>query len=151
GDAQSGVYFTHFRPDAPDTALVAILRAFGTVTTEIDSTYNFAEARAGDDIDIGHVTTTATFGEPRTYATTERPDGNPPWAVTADTPDTVVTFVVNTDVGWTGGSPPDGTPQIFLTSNGDITATALVGDMLVGHIHSTAGDVTLFSPRRILD
>jgi hypothetical protein len=67
------------------------------------------------------------------------------------TPDTVVNFIVNTDVDWTGGSSEDGIEQIFLTTNGDITATELVGDMLVGHIHSTGGDVTLFAPIRILD
>src|SRR6185436_14137380 len=72
-------------------------------------------------------------------------------SVTSDTPDTVVNFVVNTDVAWTGGTSNDGVPQIFLTTNGDISATELAGDMLVGHIHSTGGDVTLSSPERILD
>src|SRR3712207_648255 len=43
------------------------------------------------------------------------------------------------------------TSPIFLTTDGNITATELVGDMLVGHVHSTAGDVTLTSPMRILD
>jgi hypothetical protein len=66
-------------------------------------------------------------------------------------PETTVHFIVNTDVAWTGGSSDDGVPQIFLTTNGNITATELVGDMLVGHIHSTEGNVTLVSGRRILD
>jgi hypothetical protein len=72
--------------------------------------------------------------------------------VTADpVPDATVHFIINTDVDWTGGSSEDGVEQIFLTTNGDITATELAGSMLVGHIHSTAGDVTLTSPIRILD
>ena len=41
------------------------------------------------------------------------------------------------------GSPPDGTPQIFLTTNGEIIADELIGNMLVGHVHSTENDVTL--------
>ena len=41
--------------------------------------------------------------------------------------------------------------QIFIRTNGDITATELVGDMLVGSIISTDGDVELHSPSRILD
>ena len=48
----SGRYETHFRPDANDPLLDHILRAFGTVTTDIDSTYDFQAVRAGDDIDI---------------------------------------------------------------------------------------------------
>jgi hypothetical protein len=142
----------HFRPDdVPGPDYANILRAFGTDFVEIDSTWVFSEVRAGDDIDIGHVTTTAAFGEPRSYATTSI--GGTPYGatVTPETPNTTVNLVVNTDVAWTGGSSDDGVPQIFLTTNGDITATELIGDMLVGHIHSTAGDVTLISGRRILD
>jgi hypothetical protein len=142
----------HFRPDdVPGPDYANILRAFGTDFVEIDSTWVFSEVRAGDDIDIGHVTTTAAFGEPRSYATTSI--GGTPYGatVTPETPNTTVNLVVNTDVAWTGGSSDDDVPQIFLTTNGNITATELVGDMLVGHIHSTAGDVTLVSGRRILD
>jgi len=150
--AGSGVYLAHFRPDVADPGLEAVLKAFGTTTAEAESTYDFAEARAGDDIDIGHVSTTAGFGEPRDYATTQRADGSLPFSVTADpVPDATVHFIINTDVDWTGGSSEDGVEQIFLTTNGDITATELAGSMLVGHIHSTAGDVTLTSPLRILD
>jgi hypothetical protein len=74
----SQLYFTHFRPDAPDTGLENIRRAFGIATTDIDSTYNFDEVRSGDDIDIGHISTTAPFGEPRPYALTQitLTDGN---------------------------------------------------------------------------
>ena len=144
-------YFAHFRPDGSASGLESIRRAFGTTATEIDSTYIFDAVRAGDDIDIGHVNTDAAFGEPRSYATTQI--GGSPYgtSVTADTPDTTVNFVVNTDVAWTGGASDDGVPQIFLTTNGDITATELVGDMLVGHVQSTGGDVTLSSARKILD
>src|SRR4029079_742607 len=41
--------------------------------------------------------------------------------------------------------------QIFLFTNGNITDTELNGDLLAGHIESTAGDVPLNSPARILD
>ena len=46
----------------------AILKAFGTTTSKVDSTYNFAEVRAGDDIDIAHVSTSGQ--EPKVTATT---------------------------------------------------------------------------------
>ena len=58
----------------------------------------------------------------------------------------IVHFVIWLDVAWDG---PYSTPsehddgigtdvaQIFLLTNGDITATELVGDLLVGSIHST--------------
>ncbi|MEQ1826278.1 MAG: hypothetical protein ABL921_10035, partial [Pirellula sp.] len=151
GDAQSGVYLTHFRPDAPDPGLLAIIKAFGTITTEIDSTYVIDEVRAGDDLEIGHLSTTPPFGEPRIYATTERADGNPPWAVNPDTPDRVVNFVFDADIDWDGGSSEDGIEQIFLTTNGDINVIELNGDLQVGHIHSTGGNVTLVSGRKILD
>ena len=65
----SGRYETHFRPDANDPLLDHILRAFGTVTTDIDSTYDFQAVRAGDDIDICHVSTGGE--EPKSCALTE--------------------------------------------------------------------------------
>jgi len=43
----SGPYETHFRPDASDPNLDHILRALGTVGTEINSTYDFQAVRAG--------------------------------------------------------------------------------------------------------
>ena len=115
------------------------------------STYTFLAVRAGDDIDIGHVNTTAYV---RRAAQLPRPrrSAGPPYGASASRrtyPDTTVNFVINTDVDWAGGtSEPDGIEQIFLTTNGNITATELIGDMLVGHIHSTAGDVSLFSGAR---
>ena len=72
----------------------------------------------------------------------------------------IVHFVIWLDVAWNGypAEPiedDDGigsdVAQIFLLTNGDITATELDHDMLVGSIHSTEGDVTLYSPRRIID
>jgi hypothetical protein len=151
---RTGEYFDHFSPDLEgESRYEFIRRSYGTDFDEVDSTYTFSEVRAGDDIDIGHLSTTAGFGEPRSYATTSV--GGAPYGASAaldTTPDTTVHFVVNTDVDWSGGqSEPDGIEQIFLTTNGDISATELAGSMLVGHIHSTAGDVTLFSPIRILD
>jgi hypothetical protein len=35
--------------------------------------------------------------------------------------------------------PPDGIPLINIATNGNIVLTELAGDLLVGHIHSTAG------------
>ncbi|MEI6160077.1 MAG: hypothetical protein WCP77_09610, partial [Roseococcus sp.] len=145
-------YRTHFRPDIANPGLLNLDRAFGTDAVEIDSTFSFAQVRAGDDIDIGHVTTTPGLGEARSYATTSI--GGAPYgsSVVADMlPDTVVAFTINTDVAWGEGSTDDGVPQIFLTTNGNISATELAGDMLVGHVHSTGGDVTLRAALRILD
>jgi hypothetical protein len=154
----SGQYETHFRPDVSDADLAHILRALGTdVDGEIDSAYDFAEVRAGDDIDICHVTTGGQ--EPKICFTTSIDSAT--HTVTGDpAPDTTIDIVINTDVAWTGGAhtgPVDdpgmavNVAQIFIRTNGDITATELVGDMLVGHIHSTNGDVELHSPMRILD
>src|SRR5262249_50129693 len=144
----------HFSPDVTGISLYNFVRrSLGTEYDEVDSTYTFTAVRAGDDIDIGHVTTTSLYtgDEPRSYRTTSI--GGTPYGadVVVDTPDTTINFIVNTDVAWTGGTPPDGTPQIFLTTNGNITATELKGDMLVGHIHSTLGNVILSSPQKILD
>ena len=106
-------------------------------------------------------------------ATTERTEGSYgaggiySFSIGADTPDTVLHVIANTDVAWTGGTPhaelddPNwvsgsgflGTDvaQILVTTNGDITITELAGDLLAGHIHSTNADVTLTSPEAILD
>ena len=99
----SGRYETHFRPDAPDPNLAHILRALGTVTTDIDSTYDFKGVRAGDDIDICHVSVFGN-GEPKTCYTTEVNDAT--HVVTSDTPDKSVNIIINTDVDWSGGSDP---------------------------------------------
>ena len=154
----SGSYETHFRPDVSDPNLAHILRALGTdVDGEIESTYDFADLRAGDDIDVCHVTTGGE--EPKTCFTTQIDSAT--HTVTADTPDTTVHIIAQVDSAWTGGAghvgPVDdpgmavNVSQIFLRTNGNITATEIEGDMLVGHIHSTNGDVILHSPRRILD
>ncbi|MDQ0612685.1 hypothetical protein QF046_000326 [Microbacterium sp. W4I4] len=155
----SGRYETHFRPDVSDADLAHILRALGTdVDGEIDSTYDFTEVRAGDDIDICHVTTGGQ--EPKTCFTTTIDSAA--HNVTSDpASDTRIDIVIGTDVAWTGGAGHTGpvddpgmtvnVAQIFIRTDGDITATELVGDMLVGHIHSTNGDVELHSPMRILD
>ncbi|MCU0918723.1 MAG: hypothetical protein MUF16_00045, partial [Burkholderiaceae bacterium] len=141
-----------------------ILRAFGKTTRELDSSYVFSEVRAGDDIAVGHVTTTAAYGEPQVSNTTvlERSDVNnyKTWKAVAEAPDTVIVFTVfsdaaaaltDLDTGLPVAAPPDTTPQINLATNGSITVTETVGDLLAGHVHSTGGDVTLFSPLRILD
>ena len=154
----SGHYETHFRPDGTLSGLEHILRALGTVGSEVDSTYELSAVRAGDDIDLCHVSV-AGNGEPKTCQTSSVNDAT--HVVSDDTtPDTRVNITVNTDVAWSGGAPdgnddegalPAGVAQIFIRTNGDIVATELVGDMLVGSIVSTDGDVTLRSPRRILD
>ena len=160
GQAQSGMYFTHFRPDGRYDDSGNVWRAFGLDSTDVDSTYKFAEVRAGDDIDIGHISTEGLTGEaePRSYDLTQitltdtDQDGVVDVAITPETgPDTTINFIVNTDVDWTAANPAaelddviaSDVPQIFLTTNGNIVANELEGDMLVGHIHSTAGDVTL--------
>ncbi len=144
-DAESGNYFVHFRPDALDGGFANIGRALGLTSSDINSTYNFAEVRAGDDIDIGHISTTGLSGEgePRGYNLTQivltdtDRNGVPEVTITPEaSPDKFVNFNINTDVAWTGGHTTDSTPQIFLTTNGDIVANEIAGDMLVGHIHA---------------
>ena len=152
---RTGEYFDHFSPDVTGISLYNwIRRTYGTVATEVDSTYTFTEVRAGDDIDIGHVDTSDSYtgAENRTYLTTQI-GGTPYGAVVTedDTPDTVIDFIINTDIDWTNGTSEDGIEQIFLTTNGEIIADELTGDMLVGHIHSTENNVTLNSGARILD
>jgi Ca2+-binding RTX toxin-like protein len=154
---------THFRPDIADPGMQNILRAFGTTTREIDSAYTFTEVSAGDDIIIGHVTTDAAFGEPQISNTTALTGINSSnFVVIPDLlPGTVISFTINTDVAavlfdlntdLAVALPPAGSiPMINIATNGNIVLTELVGDLLVGHIHSTAGDVTLTSPERILD
>ncbi len=161
--ARTDEYFVHFSPDpAGLDPFSFIRRSYGTLADEVDSIsiYTFLELRAGDDIDVGHVDTNDTYpgAENRTYVTTEISEGSAPYGsvVNADPTlpggaDTVVDFIINTDVAWTSGSPPDSTPQIWLTTNGWIVDDELAGDMLVGHINSTADNVTLNSGRRILD
>ena len=136
----SGQYETHFRPDGTDANLVHILRALGTdVDDEIDSTYNFTAVRAGDDIDICHVTRTAARSR---RPATRRRSTAPRTSSRADTtPDTTSTSSsTRTSPGRAArrGAPVDdpgmavNVSQIFIRTNGDITATELVGDMLVG-------------------
>jgi Calx-beta domain/RTX calcium-binding nonapeptide repeat (4 copies) len=172
----SGPYETHFRPDHTDTTLEQVLRAFGMTTTEIDSTYLFPDdgtgnqgARAGDDIDICHVTTGGE--EPKTCLTTDvndathaitadQPSDGVPDDSPADGPDKKVNVTIHTDVAWSGASAAPALddpgisidlPQIWIRTNGNVIDTEIVGDLLAGHVHSTNGDVTLNSPIRILD
>ena len=68
----TGEYFDHFHPDVTGISLYAwVRRTYGTDADEVDSTYTFAEVRAGDDIDIGHVNTDAPSSASR--APTRRP------------------------------------------------------------------------------
>ncbi|MBL8482242.1 MAG: hypothetical protein JNJ60_08610, partial [Rhodocyclaceae bacterium] len=154
-DGRTDVYWDHFSEDVTGSSLYAWAKqAFGTIATEKDSVYTFSEVRAGDDIDIGHVDGADSYvgKENRLYRTTTI--GGTPYGATVDeetTPSTTIDFIINTDADWAGKTPPDGTPQIWLTTNGYITATELAGDMLVGHINSTGADVTLYAGGRIID
>ena len=150
-------YANHFRYDEIVNGLDDILRAFGTATRELDSSYLFREVRAGDDIDISHVSTTPADGEPKTSAITALIAG----VVVADpVSDTRVDFELLTDVaallfdldtGLSVAAPPDTVPMVVLTTNGNIKVTEQKGDLLIGHIHSTTGDVELVAAGRILD
>ena len=172
GDAYHDMeYLYHFRPDLPAVDYSTILRAFGlTERVDVESTYTFGDAgtefgdvKAGDDIKICHVSTrnyrhAADFGSAQEYPCDTRDPGTLDFMPAPS--NAIVHFVIWLDVAWDG---PYSTPfelddgigtdvaQIFLLTNGDITATELVGDMLVGSIHSTQGDVTLYSPGRIVD
>src|SRR6185503_18834635 len=146
GTDMSGTYVGHFRPDVIPAGLERILRAFGTADrTLVNSTYTFGDLgttfgdlRAGDDIDVRH-----------------------------DETGTVLSFVTFTDVAAVMNDLDNGqpmipvtelddccgvdVPQIFLRTNGSIVERELSGDLLAGHINSTASDVTLLAPIRILD
>ena len=117
--------------------------------------------RAGDDISICHVTTrnyrqASDFGSAPQYVCDTRDPATLDYLPAA--PSATVNFVVFVDSAAAFAHPVedddgigDDVPQIFLHTNGDITATELDGDMWVGSIESTNGNVTLTSPRRILD
>ena len=64
-------YRTHFQPDMDEPGLVNIRRAFGTESVAVQSTYDFDQLRAGGDIDISRVASTAAFGVARSHATTQ--------------------------------------------------------------------------------
>ena len=131
-------YKGHFRPDVVPTGLDRILRAFGTDEKLLDSDYIFGDGvpttlgdlRAGDDINIRHTETGTT-----------------------------VTFTAFTDVDATLNDIDTGTSmatadddgQIDFLTNGFIWVEEQNRDLRVGHIHSTADDVTLYSPWAILD
>jgi len=171
----SGPYHAHFRPDVMPPMLQIILRALGVSQRDpVDSTWTFGDAantygdvRAGDDITICHVDT-RNYSQESDYATAplETCETRDPTSLNyaRGPPDLSVrvNFVVFSDTASTTlpyPAPPveldDGIAidvhQIFLVTDGDITNTELIGDMLVGHIESTAHDVTLNSPARILD
>ncbi|WP_201742286.1 hypothetical protein [Mangrovicoccus ximenensis] len=150
----------HFRPNKGGPAYDGILRATNqertaASVTAIDSTWIFEDVRAGDDIDIGHITTTSGYfgDEPRQYDTTSIGGSQYGAAISSAAPLTTVNFEIVTDVAWSGGTVDNAeqTEQIFLTTNGYILAEERTGDMLVGHINSTGADVTLDSGVLILD
>jgi len=151
----------HFRPDEnPGPAYGAILRGTNqdidqSKIFEIDSNWYFDDLRAGDDIDVGHITTVSGFvgDEPRTYDTTSIAGSQYGASVTSVAPDTTVNLFLVLDAAWADGEVNNLTEieQIFVTTNGNIEIEELIGDMPVGHVHSVAGDVTLRSGARIVD
>ena len=121
-------YHGHFRPstNTPDTNV----GAFAGIGTPVNSAYTFADARAGRDISIRHTSTATTIT----------------FTATTDVDATL------TDLG-TGAtlSTADDNGKIDMTTNGFVTVTERSGDLRVGDITSTASNVTLTSPARILD
>src|SRR5262249_2817717 len=118
-----------------DSALGAYteLGAFGGNRQTIDSDYFFPDLKAGRDIAVYHVPTTL----PETFGS-------------------VITITASTDVdaslSGTGiSSTPDGIGKIDLFTNGFVYDVELNGDLRAGQIISTVDDVTLVSPRRVLD
>jgi hypothetical protein len=172
---RTGSFFRYWSPDEDggEDYYDFIARSLNTdedYIDEVDSTYVFVEVRAGDDIDIGHVTTNDDYPdslpgeENRSYRTTDISYGTmdsetktTPITVTPAASSTTVNFIIFTDVDTSTintdleEDEDDGGEQIFLTTNGFIQAQELLGDMLVGHIHSTDNDVTLWSGAQILD
>ncbi|HEX5591393.1 MAG TPA: Calx-beta domain-containing protein [Candidatus Limnocylindrales bacterium] len=180
-DAESGNYLAHFRPDFTPTDLMYILRAFATsdrvkktsTITFGDAGTTYGDVRAGDDIKICHVavrnyTAAGDFGsatvEPCDTRNVSTLGGYDTLAAATATVHFVVfadtgASLIDKDTGLAFPAPPfdndDGigidVPQLFLFTNGSITATELNGDMPVGHVESTGDDVTLTSPKRIVD
>ena len=156
-----------------------ILRAFGLAERiKVTSTYTFGDAgptygdvRAGDDITICHVASrnysqASDFGTAAVYPCDTRDPSTLDYASAAST--ATVHFVAFTDVAAslvdldTASAVHDAGRERRRTSaptsarsscspTANIIETELAGDLLAGHIHSTAGDVTMFSPARILD
>ena len=112
--------------------------------------------RAGDDIDICHVTTGGE--EPKTCRTTQIDDST--HAITTDTPDAASTSTANTDVAWAAVEPAD---RARRPGHLDRRAADLHPHERRHHRHRArrrparrphpldADDVTLISPQRILD
>src|SRR5262249_47184829 len=115
-------YQTHFRPDNPVAFNDVILVAFGTDQAPHDATLTVGDLAAGNDINLRH---TAARPVVSFTPTTNR-----------DTPlgdlDTGAPLSVTDHVG-----------EIDLFTNGFIVDTEARGDLRVGTITSTSGDVTL--------
>ena len=124
----TGLYSVYFYPDknAQEAAFAfgdPVLAAFGTDTAAVNSSYVFTSLTAGSVIAVRH-TSTATAID-----------------VTASTDvDATVVDPYDAAVRW---STSDGLGRIDMTSNGPVVVTEARGDLLVGTIRSTTGDVTL--------
>ena len=132
-------YDRHFRPTQNNP--YTNLGAFNSTGTPIDSAYTFSDVRAGNDISIQHKRNTANF-----FGTTIS------FTATTDVDATLTDIGMTQSVG-TGQSlsTSDGVGKVDMTTNGFVRVTERTGDLRVGAITSTASDVTLFSPHRILD
>jgi hypothetical protein len=122
----TGQYQLFFHPDSGVFSYTdPVLVAFGTVNTPFPSTYVFTDLSAGRNIAVRHTATGAS-----------------------------VVFIAHTDVDATltgielpiPFSTSDGIGEIDLYTDGSITDTETIGDLRVGTITSTAGDVTLIAP-----
>ena len=178
-DAESGNYKAHFRPDVMPPDLMFILRAFGTAErTDVTSTITFGDAgstygdvRAGDDIKICHVpvrnySQASDFGSATIEVCDTRDPSTLAYAPGAST--ATVNFVVFMDEGASLTDLDTGLPYTTPVEDDDGIGSDVHADLpahqrrhhrdrarsatcCAGHIQSTAGDVTLYSPTRILD
>ena len=139
--AGSGLYRVHFRPDEPlPPDLVAILRAFGTVNSQIDSRVTFTDVSAGNNIYLCHGATSCSTDSATTI----------PFLVFSDVDASLRANMFAWDDNHVM-STQDGAGQIDEYTNGFIIDSELNSDLRVGQIFSTGSDVGLVSKALILD
>lgn len=116
----------HFRPS--DSVPTTELGGLGSGRTAIDSNYTITEIRAGNNITVEHPSTATKIN----------------LTVNSDVDATLTALHAPADANAiTQLSTSDNVGKIDLGTNGNIIDTELVGDLRVGTIDSTAGDVTL--------
>ena len=123
---EDGFFNSHFRPDT--TGQATELGALGSGRTAIDSNYTVTEIRAGNNITVEHPSTATKIN----------------LTVHSDVDATLTALHAPADPNAvTQLSTSDNVGKIDLGTNGSIIDSELVGDLRVGTIASTAGDVTL--------